>query len=161
MRIRRVILSPDLIASVLLSFITAVFCPSLISISMAKDFYGVGISVLSIVFSVFFAALAIIMSAGDNEFVAFLHENGAYSEIIWNFRFTVIILFTSLLVSLTEYVYTGFRISHKAEWHSKWFFVLFLLCFSYSLLAACLAVIDAIKYSGVRVQYLNAKRPGK
>src|ERR1035438_2279483 len=123
MRIRRVILSPDLIASVLLSFITAVFCPSLISISMAKDFYGVGISVLSIVFSVFFAALAIIMSAGDNEFVAFLHENGAYSEIIWNFRFTVLILFSSLLISLAEYSYVGFRLAHKAEWHSKWFFI--------------------------------------
>src|ERR1039458_778761 len=111
-RIRRVIYSYDLILATLAALATAILCPSVISISMAKDFYGVGISVLSIVFSIFFAALAIVMSAGDNEFVAFLHENGAYSEIIWNFRFTVMILFGSLMLSIADYVYIGFRIAH-------------------------------------------------
>jgi magnesium-transporting ATPase (P-type) len=124
---------------------------------MAKDFYGVGISVLSIVFSIFFAALAIVMSAGDNEFIAFLHKEGAYTEIVWNFRFAVMVLFTSLIVTLAEYVYVGFRSSHSAEWHSKWFLVIFFFCFSYSLLAVCLAILDAIKYSSNRVKFLNSK----
>jgi hypothetical protein len=156
-RIRRVIWSPDLILAALIALTTAILCPSVISISMAKDFYGVGISVLSIVFSIFFAALAIVMSAGDNEFITFLHKEGAYTEIVWNFRFAVMILFTSLIVTLAEYVYAGFRFSHKAEWHSKWFLVIFFFCFSYSLLAVCLAILDAIKYSSNRVKFLNSK----
>jgi|ERR1035438_7853201 hypothetical protein len=156
-RIRRVIFSYDLILAALAALATAILCPSVISISMAKDFYGVGISVLSIVFSIFFAALAIVMSAGDNEFIAFLHREGAYTEIVWNFRFAVMVLFISLIVTLAEYVYVGFRFSHKAEWHSKWFLVLFFFCFSYSLLAVCLAILDAIKYSSNRVKFLNSK----
>jgi hypothetical protein len=160
MTISKVILSLDFIGALIGTVLTAIFCPSLISISMAKDFYSVGVSVLSIVFSVFFAALAIIMSAGDNEFIAFLHEDGSYSEIVWSFRFTVVILFVSLLTALAEYAYAGFRISHDAQWHSKWFLVVFVASFSYSLLAVAQAVFDAIKYSSVRVRFMNTKRIG-
>jgi hypothetical protein len=158
MRISRVFLSWDFALSLLAAVATVFFCPSLISMSMAKDFYSIGVSVLSIVFSVFFAALAIIMSSGDNEFITFLHEDGTYSEIIWSFRFTIIILFVSLLGSLAEYAYVGFRLAHKAEWQSKWFLVIFVGYFTYSLFAVALSVLDAIKYSSVRVRYLNSKK---
>ncbi|MGO8717588.1 MAG: hypothetical protein ACLQMO_00035 [Acidobacteriaceae bacterium] len=158
MRIYKIVLSWDFAVALALTIATAKFCPRTVPMAMAKDFYSVGVSVLSIVFSVFFAALAIIMSAGDNDFVAFLHEDGSYSQIVWSFRFTVSALFLSLVVALTEYAYVGFRMAHKAEWHSKWFLVVFVACFSYSLLAVALSVHDAIKYSSVRVRYLNLKQ---
>ena len=158
MKISRVLVSWDFAFAVTLSGLTLLLCPSVVSSSMAKDFYSVGISVLSIVFAVFFAAFAIIMSAGDNEFVAFLHQDGEYAEIIWSFRATVLILFASLLLALGEYTYVGFRIAQKAEWHSKWFLVAFAGGFSYALMAVALSVFDAIKYSAARVQYLSARK---
>ncbi len=158
MKIYSIFLSWDFGVASVLAIVTALLCPTTVSMTMARDFYSVGVSVLSVVFSVFFAALAIIMSAGDNEFVAFLHQDGSYSEIVWSFRFTISALFVSLAIALTEYAYVGFRLSHGAEWHSKWFLVVFVACFPYSLIAVALSVHDAIKYSDARVRFLNSKQ---
>ena len=145
MRISRTVFSLDFGVAILAGSGIAFFCPVTIPMILAKDFYIVGVSVLSVVFSVFFAALAIIMSAGDNDFIAFLNEDGSYSEIIWSFRFTVLALFIALLVALLEYGYVSIRISQKAELHSKWFVLAFVMCFTYSLIAVIQAVLDALR----------------
>lgn len=132
MRLSRVVFSFDFGVAISVGVAIFVFCPKTISMILARDFYSVGVSVLSIVFSVFFAALAIIMSSGDNEFIRFLNVDGSYTEIIWSFRFTVLTLFISLLAALFEYGYVAFRISQKADWHSKWFLLVFAMCFTYS-----------------------------
>ena len=115
----------------------------------------------SIIFAVFFAAFAIIMSAGDNEFISFLHEDGSYTAIVWSFKFTVIALFASLLLALFDYSYAAFRISQKAELQSKYFLLAFAVCFIYSLVAVMQSVLDALKYSEVRVKYINLRKQRK
>jgi hypothetical protein len=158
MKIFRVVLSFDFGTALLSGFVILAFCPVTISMALAKDLYSVGVSVLSVIFAVFFAALAIIMSAGDNDFVAFLHEDGSYAEIIWSFRFTVLALFVSLLVALFDYSYVAFRISQKAELHSRYFLLVFAMCFTYSLIAVIQSVLDALKYSEIRVRFLDLRK---
>jgi len=157
MRISSLVFSFDFVAAFLTGTVILVFCPSTISMALAKDLYSVGVSVLSIVFAVFFAAFAIIMSAGDNDFVAFLHEDGSYTEIVGSFRFTVLALFVSLLVALFDYSYAAFRISQKAELHSRYFLLLFAISFAYSLVAVMQSVLDALKYSEVRGKFLEVR----
>ena len=52
----------DLWAALLIAVVSGILFPHWIKTDFAKDLYGVAIGVLSIIFSVFFAALAIIMA---------------------------------------------------------------------------------------------------
>ena len=87
MRFKQVLGSLDLWAALGLAVVFAVLLDDWVPNEFAKDIYSIGISVLSIVFSVYFAALAIIISASDDDFVAFLEETGDYSASLELFDF--------------------------------------------------------------------------
>src|ERR1041384_3873475 len=93
----------DLLLATTATVALYVFMPEQISNGFARDLYGVGISVLSIVFSIFVAALAIIMSASDDEFLKFLESDGLYTLLLWGFKFTLFLLFVALMYSLILY----------------------------------------------------------
>jgi len=125
---------------------------------LAKDYYGIGISVLSIVFSVFFAALAVIITASDDDFVIFLEETKDYSAIVSNFKASLGLLFAALLVSLGLYAYTASRVAGSVAHQVKYFVVLFVFIFFWSLFAAFNSTLDAIRYSDYRRKFVEAKR---
>jgi len=155
MKIKAIFISWDLILSVMIAVLFYLLLPNLIDIAFAKDLYGIGISVLSIVFSVYFAALAIIISSGDNEFVKFLEEDeNLYSELIFTFKFSLIILFIALIYSILLYIQCSFKISQNIKLQSSVFLVIFTFLFFYGLFASLNATFDSIKYAKYRTKFL-------
>ena len=132
--------------------------PNQVQGSFAKDVYGVGITVLSTISPMFFAALAIITSLSDNEYIDFLEENGTYTALIEVFGFALSVMSTVLVSSIILYYFTVFQLQNPHYTQSKYLSICFLGGFSYSLIAGILASDDAITYLKYRTKYLNIKR---
>lgn len=163
--LKQIFLSWDFGISVIATITLAFALGDSVPIAFAKDIYGVGISVLSIIFSVYFAALALIMTSGDDEFVHFLEENGDFTAIVDTFRFSLLLLFGSLVYSIVVYIYTSVELYSKSpaasdaiQEQSEIFLWIFIFFFSYSLLAALGATLDSISYSVFRTKFLRATR---
>lgn len=160
MKISSLILSWDFVVAIVLTLVTALILPNELSIEFCKSFYGVGISVLSIVFSIFFAALAIIMASSDNDFIEFLEEEGDFSALINTFKVTLIMLFISLIYSIVLYVISDYHLTNPAnsvETQYKAFFLIFEFLFCYSMIATGLSVKDTIVFSNFRSRFLSMK----
>lgn len=159
-KVKMVLWSPDTGIATLVTVIVGICLPQILRADFAVSFYGVGISVLSIVFSLFFAALAIIMASPDNEFIDYLEEGGHYTDLMFTFKFTLIILFVSLGYSIILNVYTDFFAKTKGgDFHtSKIPFVIFVFLFTYSLVSTGLSVKDTLMFSKYRITFLNSKR---
>jgi len=155
---KRIVKSFDFILSFLITFLVYLIFPEWLNNEMLKDIYGIGISVLSIIFSVYFAALAIIISSGDDGFVMFLEEEGFYQKILFTFEFTLGSLFIALAYSIILYIVTVNWISLKIEAQPVLGFIFFILLFSYSLIATGLSALDAIKYAKYRSKYLKIEK---
>lgn len=121
---------------------------------VVKDFYNSGISILAIVFSLFIAALTLIISAGDNEFVLYLEEKQYYSTFMHTFKYTASVLLISLLCSLTIYCITTYWIGLHWVNQSKWWLVIFFSLFAYSILAAYGVTQDCIRFGQSRAAHL-------
>ncbi|MGB5769357.1 MAG: hypothetical protein WBM32_05725 [Crocosphaera sp.] len=162
-RVKMIVLGWDFLVSLAISLISYFAINVSISNLFAKDIYGIGISVLSIVFSVYFAALAIIIASSDDGFVDFLEKQGVYQEIIWTFRYSLFILFIGLLFSLIIYALTSAWItfSDAARQNSlqpREYFAVFIFLFSYGLFCSLNSTLDSIKYALRRSRYLQIKR---
>jgi hypothetical protein len=160
MRVKSIFLSWDVLATLAATLATIPLAPRWIPNVLVKDLSAVGIAVLAITFSVFFAALAIIMSSSDDEFVAFLEEDGAYTHIIGAFKFSLILLFVALVFSLFLYAYTSIRVARDVRDQGRWWSVSFEFLFLYSLFAALAAALDSIRYSEYRSRFILTKRRG-
>jgi len=155
MKIKKIIKSFDFVLSIIFSLIVYLIFPCWLNNEMLKDIYGIGISVLSIIFSVYFAALAIIISSSDDSFVRFLEKEGFYQEIVSMFEFTLGSLFVALSYSIVIYITTSNWIIMKIEIQPFWCFLFFIFLFSYSLIATGQSALDAIKYAKFRSKYLG------
>jgi hypothetical protein len=161
MKLRYIIFSWDIILALVSTVIASFYFYFWINNEFAIVVYEIGISVLSIIFSVFFAALAIIISSSDDEFVKFLDETGDYKSIISSFKFSLSLLFIALLYSIILTVISSYfkTLGHINQ--QFYFLTIFIFLFSYSLLATFISTFDAIKYSSFRTEYLKIKKPVK
>lgn len=163
MKISTIILSWDFVVSIILTLATAIFMPTMLKISFCISFYNIGITVLSIIFSLFFAALAIIMTSSDNDFIEFLEEENDFTALLDTFKITLLMLFISLIYSIVLYVTSDYfaKTNDDQFQQHKIFFLLFEFLFSYSLLSTSLSVKDTIKFSDIRAKYLKSKKQNK
>ena len=157
-RIRSILIAPDIVASLLIALLVIKISPGTISNEFSRDIYNVGITVLSIVFSVFFAALAIIISSGDDEFVDFLEQDGNYTKLISNFRFSLSVLLFALVYSLILYTITTVWLYNKIVEQSEYLFTFFVFVSTYGLLATFAVTNDAINYALYRTRFLRLRR---
>ncbi|MBR9916049.1 MAG: hypothetical protein GYB32_14750 [Algicola sp.] len=115
-----------------------------------------GINVLSITFSIFFAALAFIMSSSDDEFVRFLEEDNLFSKLIGTFKWTVGSLFIALFYSIITYVIASFcAAGDRFEKFSEIILGGFCFLFFYSMIATILSTSDAVKYTQRRIKFVS------
>lgn len=145
----------DFIVSISLSILVYIIFPYWVNNEMMKEIFNIGISILSIIFSVYFAALAIIISSSDDGFVRFLEKEGFYNSIISTFEFTLGSLFIALSYSIIIFIATANWIHLKIDVQPVWCFLFFVLLFSYSLIATGQSALDAIKYAKYRSSYLK------
>jgi hypothetical protein len=161
MKIGEVLFSWDTGCAMFVVGIATWILPDQVQGSFAKDVYGVGIAVLSTISPMFFAALAIITSLSDNEYIDFLEENGTYTALIEVFGFALSVMLTVLVGSIVFYCFTVFHLQNPHYTQSKFLTICFLGGFFYSLIAGILASVDAIKYLKYRTKYLNIKRKNR
>lgn len=160
MKIKDIILSWDFIIAITTTLITALFLPNYLKCNFCSSFYNIGITVLSIIFSLFFASLAIIMTSSDNDFITFLEEEGDFSALLNTFKVTLIMLFISLIYSIVAYIYSEYSVKEFGEKikQLKVGFLIFQFLFSYSMLATAISVKDTIVFSNFRSRFLKMKR---
>ncbi len=158
MKLRRILLSWDLLLPLVASIVLGWWLPQWVPSELAKDYYGIGIAVLSIIFAVFLAALVVIITASDDDFITFLEETGAYSAIVANFRFSLRLLFFAMIYSLVFYAYTAARIASAVHHQTKYFLVVFCFLFLWSLFATFNSTEDAIMYRNYRQKFREAQQ---
>lgn len=152
--LKRILISWDILVAIGLSIIVGFIMPKEISTQMAFEVYNMGISVLSIVFSVYFAALAIIISFSDDDFVEFLEEHQDYTAILWNFKFSLLLLLAALVFSMILFGATSYAISEGVQRQNTLILCLFIFIGFYGLFAASNTTLDAITYSKYRAKYM-------
>lgn len=159
MKITDFILSKDFLAAIFATIVSIIFLPQWIDNNFAKDIYAVAISILSIIFSVYFAALAIIISSSDDAFVKFLIKENVYDIIIDAFKITLLSLFISLVYSICIYIFTSNWLLSNIHHQPILGFSIFIFLFTYSLFATGQSAIDSLKYAKKRSEYLSLIKP--
>ncbi len=154
--IKSIFISWDFILSVIIVVFLYFFLPQYLQVGFVKEIYGITITVLAIIFSVFFAALSILITAGDNEFVRFLQAEGFYKKIIFTFKFTLILLFIGFFVSISLFIgILPYALSTNIYIYPNLNFLLFIFFVLYALFATANSSIDAIRYAEFRARFLE------
>lgn len=156
--VRSILFSWDFCVAILIAVFASWSLPHKVANDFARDIYNVGITSLSIIFSVYFASLAIIISSSDNDFINFLDEEGDYSRLINSFRYALFTLLIALLLSIFFYTVATIFFYRKEPDQPKFLMVIFSFFASYSLLSTFMAANDAIEYALYRVKFLRFKR---
>jgi len=137
------------------SLLAALFLvPESLDTSFLQALFSVSVGALSIIFAVYFAALTTITASGNDEFISFLDLRGHLRKILAAFRTALLALFLSLLYSLTMFASMAFLVREQAE-IGRWPLVVFSPLASYSLVAAYLVAIDAVKFARERAHYFR------
>lgn len=155
---KRILCSTDCLAATVTALVLVLLLPESVPTLLARDLFAASMSVLSITFSVFFAALAVIISSSDNDFVRFLEVDGAYSRIISSFRFTLEAIFVALIASVVLYTLAAIQAASDCEDQPKWYIVAFGPLFFYSLFAAMGVARDSITYAKYRARFLATRK---
>jgi hypothetical protein len=152
-KISKYIKSYDTIAALVVLMFAICCVPSSIKNGICADVFEIGITVLSIIFSIFFASLAVIMSFPDNAFIKFIEKgNGLFSKILSFFRITLSVLFIALLYTIIVYIYSKFNADNSN--YSKLLFCVFSFVFTYSLVATFISVDFTLKITSRRATFI-------
>ncbi len=143
--------------------ITYFILPEYINMKFALSFYNVSMTVLSIIFSLFFTAMAIIMSSSDNDFIEFLEQKNTFTELLWSFKVTLFILFLSLILSIILYSGTSYWIENETNSNIAWLqnsklLLLLEFCFLYGMIATWFCIMDTVKFSKYRAIFLKKNK---
>lgn len=157
LKFKNIFCSWDFILSITLFVLTILLLPYKISNVLAKEIYTVAITVLSITFPVFFAALTAIITSSDDQFAIFLDSHGLYKPIINTFKYSLYVIFIALMLAIALSILTTCLINVSIASQPKWTVGPFGSIFIYSLLVGFNAIITAIKYADFRIRYLKTQ----
>jgi len=149
----------DLVISVAIVVELFQHLPARLSTAFLKDAYSGGIAVLAVVFSVVFAALSLLASIGDDEFLTFLEdEDNALSTLLKSFKTTLNLLFGGLIVSIVLFGIASYLASVGHKDQESWSFALFCFTVIYALISSRLIANDVIHFAMLRAKFLAAVR---
>lgn len=160
--LKKHILSIHALLALIFTVVAVIYLPDFVNSELSKSLLSIGTSVLALVFSISFAALAFIISASDDKFVVFLEKEGAFSELINTFKWTLLSLSLALIYTLLLYITIAFRYSrnHTFEVHEVTIWI-FCFLFFYSLFGSMINIRDTIIYSRNRLEYLEIMERNK
>ncbi|MCC6317345.1 MAG: hypothetical protein IT361_06585 [Gemmatimonadaceae bacterium] len=145
----------DVIAALIVLAVLLASLPTFVPVQVAKEFFGVSASVLSIVFSVFTAALAVIISSPDDKFVRWLESEGIYRDILFGFKSTLLALFTALVSSIGAFSWTVFQIEAGVRLQHRSGLLIGSTLLAYALVATLLSTLAAIRHAHARADFLR------
>lgn len=154
--LKTIFIAPDFIISLLISLgFYFSFSNSIINNVFVKDIYNIGISVMSIIFSIYFASFSFIISSSNDDFVRFLINKDRYKDIITLFKISLYIIFISLVFSIFSYINTAFLINESFSGQHKYYFSLFCFFFSWGLGTSLSISLETLKYAITRVNFIK------
>jgi len=158
MKLKYIFVSWDFITALFVFLFSFIVLPKEIFAEDAINIYQVGVTILSLIFSIYFASMAFILSSSDDEFVLFLEEKGHFTYLIESFSYTLKVVFIALMFSLS-FLIMNFFVMEKivAPINSRFIVSLFLLIGSYSLFCVIGTTMDSIKFVKYRIEYLKVK----
>ena len=150
----------------LLSTAAAIECfqlvPRELPVTFLRDAYSTGIAVLAVVFSVVFAAITLLASVGDDEFIDFLEEEDcALTALLKSFTATLNILFGALIISIVAFGWSRYAESQARKEEPSWEFAVFCFSLLYALIASRLVGNDVIRFATLRARFISSKGEGK
>lgn len=151
----RVLLAWDLILSGAAAIVLWVALPAEVANAFAKDIYELAATVLAVVFSVFVAALAIVMSAGDRGFAKFVAEEGSLEVIVFGFKWTLGLLFAGLLAAVFLYGVTSWWATNEVDSQPRWILAALSFLLLYGISATLSVAFAAVRHSQLHVAYLR------
>jgi hypothetical protein len=155
-KLKNIVCSKDIILSFSSTVLVFLVLPKDINTEFVLELYGISLTVLSIIFSIFFAGSLIILSSVDDNFILLLEEIRGYSRLIWTFKYTLYLLFLSLLYSLSVFGIASYTVKvDKSIYHPKIFFTIFVFLFLYSLSSTLMSTLDAYRFSQERTRFLE------
>lgn len=149
------LLGVDAFATLVLLCSLVAVLPAGVPVMVAKEFYGLSASVLSIVFSVFTASLAIIISSPDDKFVQYLETEGLYQDILFGFKLTLLALFVALIYAILAFAWTVYQSEAKVHLQNRWGLMVAALLLAYALGATLTSTLAAIRHARSRADYLR------
>ncbi len=156
-KIENIVLSWDTFFGMIATIISILCFPDTIKNDFCSSIYGTAIAVLSIIFSIFFASLAVLMSFQDNEFIAFIERpQRIFSRLLQYFKITLGALFVSLVYTIFVYIYSTYHKDNSLN--SKSLFCIFIFLFAYSLFATGLSIIVTLKLTTGRATFIANKK---
>jgi hypothetical protein len=157
-KIWSVIWSLDTFVGLVIGLGVWIITPSSIPFEFSENILSVGISVLSIIFSIFFASLTFIISSSNDNFVEYLYNHGHYNIIIWSYQWTLGSLLIALVYSISYYSYASYWVTKPSSpEHGTVPFAIFCLLFAYSMTATVMSTKDAITYARMRARFLKVE----
>jgi len=158
--VNNIILSWDTIIALVVTMASIIFVPNNITNEFCTTIYGTAISVLSIIFSIFFASLAVIMAFPDNEFIEFIeHPTNMFSRLIRYFKITLGALFLALIYTICIFILSNYTKQNTS--YTKPFFCIFIFLFTYGLFATAFAVLVTLKLTINRATYIYNKKENR
>jgi hypothetical protein len=155
--VNNIILSWDTIIALMATMASIIIVPNNINNEFCTTIYGTAISVLSIIFSIFFASLAVIMAFPDNEFIEFIeHPTNMFSRLISYFKITLGALFLALIYTIFIFMLSNYTKQNTTC--TKPLFCIFIFLFTYGLFATAFAVLVTLKLTINRAKYICQKR---
>jgi len=153
-KLKRIFISWDFFGAAIFASIYGYLVNSDISADIVKNITALAVTTLSIIFSVYFAALAVLITSVDNEFKKFLQSFNAYTELIWSFKFTFLLIFLALTFSIILYVTSLFEMEKNIPGvYPLGIMVPYIFITIYSLFCTVSSSLDAIKYAEYRTKH--------
>jgi hypothetical protein len=149
------IMSWDVALALVVALVLALLLPRYCSLPFLKDVYALGATVMSIVFSMFTAALAIIVSSPSDKFIVFLEEDGLFSDMLFGFRLTLGALFMALVTSFILFAWSSAQLAASVLTQHEFGAILFGFVFTYALGATASTTYASIQYAQRRAEFLR------
>ena len=83
-----------------------------------------------------------------------MQEDGSYTQIVWTFKITLLLLFIALMISIALFV-TVLHYQKQSGLYPEWIILIFAFIAFYALFAAVNSSLDAIRYAQYRATYLE------
>ncbi|MDE4541342.1 hypothetical protein [Thermoanaerobacterium sp. R66] len=157
-KIKAIIFCWDFIFSLIISLFLLFILKGNLNGTFLKDIYNTGVTVLSILFTIFFAALAIIISSWNDDFIKLLEEDNDFINLLHNFRYSLKVTFITLIITIFLYTYTNYNIIKNNNYvQIKYIPIIFSFVFFYSLFTIFNSALDSIKFVENMVRYIKNK----
>lgn len=157
-KISEILISWDTGFALFIAILAYWYMPKIICLDILKEIYSTAITILTISIPMFFAALAIIISKADDNFINLLEEDGAYSELLFQFKWSLYSLFITFIITLIIYGSILLKLFNWYIGQESYQLAIYIFLFFYSLFAILLVSLDAIEYIKYLCKFNSLKK---